>query len=59
MMTLFIERHGTDLQGQGYYVTGAHKALQRDMPDAPSIQHGVIIPEPDFTPRPELRGVLV
>lgn len=56
---LLIERHWPDLRNNEYYTLAIHKSLQRDMPDAPQIQHQIILPDADFLPRPQVRGVLV
>lgn len=56
---LLIARHWPDLRNNDYYTLTVHKSLQRDMPDAPQIQHQVILPDVDFVPRPHVRGVLV
>lgn len=56
---LHIARHWPYLRNNDYYTLAAHKSLQRDMPDAPQIQHQIILPDADFLPRPQVRGVLV
>ena len=56
---LLIARHWPDLRNNEYYTLAVHKSLQRDMPDAPQIQHQIILPDVDFLPRPQVRGVLV
>ena len=55
---LLIARHWPDLRNNEYYTLAVHKSLQRDMPDAPQIQHQIILPDADFIPRPQVRGVL-
>ena len=47
---LLIARHWPDLRNNEYYTLAVHKSLQRDM---------LILPDVDFLPRPQVRGVLV